>query len=119
VRHRPVTTLSYGDSSGLGRILSAIRLVQGQESWLNIGFTSHVAAVIHAMARDGQGMAFLPYSLVEEDLQSGKLVRAGDSSWDVDVEIRLFRPRARQSPAAERFWSSLQDQYAERYASVA
>ncbi len=116
---RPVATLSYGDSSGLGRILSAVRLVQAQESWLNVGFTSHVAAVIRAMARDGQGMAFLPQSLVEEDLESGKLVRAGGAAWDIDVEIRLFRPRARQSPAAERFWSWLQEQFPERYASVA
>ncbi len=116
---KPVNTLSYGDSSGLGRILSAVQLGQDQESWLNVGFTTHVATVIRAMCRDGQGMAFLPLNMIEEDLACGNLVRAGDPSWDVEVEIRLFRPRARQSPGAERFWAWMQEQFPEQYASVA
>jgi DNA-binding transcriptional LysR family regulator len=68
-------------------------------------FTSHLAAVLRAMARDGRGVAWLPESLIADDLAAGTLLRAGDEGWDVPVEIRLFRPRARQSPAAEAFWS--------------
>jgi DNA-binding transcriptional LysR family regulator len=116
---KPVSTLSYGDSSGIGRILSAVQLAQPQDSWLSPVFTSHAATVIRAMARDGQGMAFLPHNMVEDDLKSGNLVRAGDPEWDVEIEIRLFRPRARQSSAAERFWAWLQENFADHYASVA
>lgn len=30
---------------------------------------------------------------------------AGDESWDVGMEIRLYRPYSRQSDEAEDFWS--------------
>jgi LysR family transcriptional regulator, hypochlorite-specific transcription factor HypT len=43
-------------------------------------------------------------SLVAEDLERGDLVRAGDESWDVRVELRLYRSSSSQSAAAERFW---------------
>jgi hypothetical protein len=36
-------------------------------------------------------------------LAQGSLVRAGDSDWEVLVNIRVFRPSARQSRAAEAF----------------
>jgi len=38
-------------------------------------------------------------------LANGALVRAGDSGWDVPIDVRLYRPRARQSPIAEAFWA--------------
>jgi hypothetical protein len=37
-------------------------------------------------------------------LQSGVLVRSGDQSWDVDIEIRTFRPVTRLPPKAEHLW---------------
>src|SRR3546814_3133769 len=55
-------------------------------------------------------MTWSPYSLVKDDLAPrGRLIRAGDESWDIPTEIRLFRPRARQDPRAEAFWSFLTD----------
>jgi DNA-binding transcriptional LysR family regulator len=107
-QQQPVASVSYGDTSGLGRILAAVRAQDGPLCWLESGFTSHGATVLRAMAREGRGVAFVPLSLVSEDLTSGRLVRAGDTSWDIPVEIRLFRPQARQNPAAEQFWSRLQ-----------
>jgi len=59
------------------------------------------------MVRDGRGVAWIPQSLAEQDVAAGRLVRAGDALWDVPVEVRLFRPRARQSPAAEGFWADI------------
>ncbi len=60
------------------------------------------------MAREGRGIAWLPAGLAAKDMASGVLVRAGGPDWDVPIEIGLFRPAARQSAAAERFWTSLQ-----------
>jgi DNA-binding transcriptional LysR family regulator len=57
------------------------------------------------MALEGRGVAWLPLSLAAEELRTGALVRAGDAAWDLEVEIRLFRPRAPLAPAAERFWA--------------
>ncbi len=57
------------------------------------------------MAQDGRGVAWLPLSLVGDDLADGSLVRADDESWDTVLEIRLLRSHSRQRPVAEKFWS--------------
>lgn len=103
----PIPYLAYNPESGLGRIVMAARSGHGQPSYLATIFTSHLAAVLRAEAIEGRGIAWLPLSLVAGDLDCGRLVRAGDDSWDIAVEIRLFRPRARMAPAAERFWADL------------
>jgi DNA-binding transcriptional LysR family regulator len=101
----PLPHLAYSSESGMGRIVAAVRAADGLPKWLEPAFTSHVAMVLVMMARDGRGVAWSPKSLIVDDLAAGRLVRAGNETWDISIEIRLFRPRARQSPAAEKFWS--------------
>lgn len=96
--------LAYSPESGMGRIVTA-QLQSRPPLRLRPVFTSHLSVVLRTMAGDGRGLAWLPLSLVEADLATGQLVRMGGEDWDIPVEIRLFRPRARQSPAAEAFWS--------------
>ncbi|MDH7637626.1 LysR substrate-binding domain-containing protein [Sphingomonas oryzagri] len=101
----PVSTLEYGPESGMGRIVAAARAAGGPVAHLSSVFRSHAVLVLTAMAREGKGVAWLPESLVAEDIAAGRLVLAGDDAWSVPMEIRLYRPRARQSPAAEGFWA--------------
>ncbi len=101
----PLPHLSYSRESGMGRILEAARAAQPAPALLDTVFTSHLAAVLRTLARDGRGMAWLPESLIAEDLGRGTLVPAGDAAWNVPVQIRLIRPRARQSKSAETFWT--------------
>lgn len=102
---RPVPYLAYSQVSGMGRILAATSALDGPSAWLAPAFTAHLATVLAMMTRSGRGVAWLPLSLIGRDLEAGELVRAGGPEWDVPIGIRLYRPRARQSPAAERFWS--------------
>lgn len=102
---RPVPYVAYTKASGMGRIIEASRSLNGPAAWLAPAFSAHVATVIALMTRAGRGVAWLPISLVRDDLRRGILVRAGDESWDIPIEIRLYRHRARQSPKAEEFWS--------------
>lgn len=101
----PVAALEYGAESGMGRIVAASRAAGGPVAHLTSVFRSHAVLVLAAMAREGKGVAWLPQSLIAEDLSSGRLVPAGDERWHIPMEIRLYRPRARQSPAAESFWA--------------
>ncbi len=101
----PLPHLAYSAESGMGRIVAAARRGSARPLRLETVFTSHLAAVLRTLARDGRGVAWLPESLVADDLAQGTLARAGGAGWDVAVEIRLFRPRARQSPAAEALWA--------------
>jgi LysR family transcriptional regulator, hypochlorite-specific transcription factor HypT len=105
----PVQHLAYTVESGIGRIVAAILAGGGTPAHLTPSFASHAAMVLAAMARDRRGVAWLPLSLVQADLQSGSLLRAGDETWDIPIEIRLYRPRARQAQAAEAFWSLLSE----------
>ncbi|MFN3514452.1 MAG: LysR family transcriptional regulator [Phenylobacterium sp.] len=102
---RPLPHLAYSQVSGMGRILAATSALDGPSAWLTPAFTAHLATVLAMMTRSGRGVAWLPLSLVGPDLETGALVRAGGQEWDVPIGVRLYRPRARQSPAAERFWS--------------
>lgn len=102
--------LGYNEESGMGRMVAALLKAKGAEALLARVFTSHLATVLHAMARDGRGIAWLPLSLVADDLAAGRLERAGNGEWDIAMDIRLIRPRSRQSPAAEAFWSLVGEQ---------
>jgi DNA-binding transcriptional LysR family regulator len=100
--------LSYTTESGLGRIVAAHHFPD-RAPGLETVFSAHLAATLLGMAREGRGVAWLPAGLAAQDLAGGALVRAGGAHWDIAVEIRLFRPTARQSATAERFWSALDD----------
>jgi LysR family transcriptional regulator, hypochlorite-specific transcription factor HypT len=101
----PLPYLGYGLESGLGRILRTICGNGSQQAHLEPVFTSHLGAALRAMALSGRGIAWLPLSVVRDDLGDGSLVRAGDESWDAPLQIRLLRPRSPQRPAADKFWS--------------
>jgi DNA-binding transcriptional LysR family regulator len=104
---KPVAYLGYRAESGLGRILAARRAADPRPVFLDTVFTTHLAAVLLSMARDGQGVGWVPLALAAPDIAAGKLVRAGDANFDVDVEIRLFRPRGELNRVAEQFWNRL------------
>ena len=98
--------LGYSGESGLGRILAAQRFAE-RAAGIETRFEAQLAATLQGLAREGSGVAWLPATLAEQDVARGALVRAGGAEWEVPVEIHLFRPAARQTPAAERFWSAV------------
>ncbi|MBJ7438953.1 MAG: LysR family transcriptional regulator [Sphingopyxis sp.] len=99
----PVNLLAYGAESGMDRIVSAMFDATATRGRFTPVFTSHTL-ILARMAKDAKGLAWLPLSIVADDLQQGALVRAGDAHWDIPVDVRLYRPRGRQSPSAEIFW---------------
>ena len=102
--------LAYSEASGLGRILEATRWSGAKALSLDTVFTSPLAAALQTMARQGQGMAWLPRTMAAEDLAAGRLVDAGAGGFSIGVEIRLFRPLRRQSNTAEAFWKAMAKQ---------
>lgn len=99
--------LAFAPESGMGRILTAAWAADGRKPHTPPIFTSHLASVLTAMARNDRGVAWTALSLVKDDLESGRLVRAGDEQDETAIEIRLWRPKARQAPAAEQLWSKI------------
>jgi DNA-binding transcriptional LysR family regulator len=103
----PVRLLAYSAASGLGRILEATQREFARQPSLDPVFTSPLAAALHTMCRQGQGMAWLPRTMAAEDLAAGRLVEAGGEDFSIALEIRLVRPVRRQSKTAEGFWAAI------------
>ena len=100
----PVPVLDYSAESGIGRLVRALRGSALAEVQAQPAMTAHLATVLKTMALDGRGVAWLPRSLIAEDLAAGRLCAAGGDSWAIEVEIRLYRPQSALPRAAERFW---------------
>ncbi|HEY0824762.1 MAG TPA: LysR family transcriptional regulator [Ramlibacter sp.] len=96
--------LGFSDESGLGRI---VRQALGHElaaaGWQPV-FTAYLASVLKTMALEGRGLAWLPESLVREELRAGRLQVTGPVHWRLPVEIRLYRDAAGMGEFAEGFW---------------
>ncbi len=103
----PVPMLAYSEASGLGRIMRArMRRVfaEGADGPVAVVFTAHHAVLLKTLAQEGRGVAWLPESLMADELRAGTLVAAGGADWNVPVQIRLYRQRAEMSPVAESLW---------------
>lgn len=99
-----VPVLTYTEASGLGRIVRAVLDRRLEAFPVQVVFTAHLASVLRTMVLDGRGLAWLPQTLVQEDIDEGRLVAAAGSDWNVPLEIRLYRDRSVLGRAAEAFW---------------
>jgi DNA-binding transcriptional LysR family regulator len=93
--------LAYGPGSGLGRVVAAA----APEIRRAPAFTSHLAAALRSLVRDGRGIAWLPESLVAGDLAAGTLVTVGAEP--LPLEIVVIRPAGPLARAAEALWSQV------------
>lgn len=96
--------LAYEKQTGLGRIFGTVFDIERLTPKLVPVATSHLALLL-GLALEGRGIAWVPASVVRAELARRSLVEAGGPQWSISMEIRLFRPRERLSPAAETFWS--------------
>lgn len=102
----PLPYLAYHPGSGVGRIVTSFLATKDPAAWLVPSFSAPVMLLID-MAREGRGITWAPLSLVRHDLESGRLLRAGGTDWDIAISISLFRVRARMTRAAENFWNTV------------
>lgn len=71
-------------------------------------YEADMAMLLMRMAMEGYGVAWLPESAVAEELQHGRLVRAGGSEWSTQLEIRSYCSRANQNPTMLELWKTLE-----------
>lgn len=102
----PIQYLSYGTGSFFGHGL--VKLFAGRPLPLAVVYENAMSAGLKVMAQAGRGLAWIPESLIAEELRSGALVRAGNPTWTLNVEIRLYRASASRA-CADRFWSAVPD----------
>jgi DNA-binding transcriptional LysR family regulator len=76
-------------------------------------YETDMAEGLKAMALEGHGIAFLPFSAVKKELRAKRLVPVSDKL-DMTMDIRVYRERPANSEAAkspaQALWIYLQSQ---------
>lgn len=113
-RGEVLPVLAYSEVSRLGRILREVLkpvfaepLGRRQAPAVSVVFTAHDALLLKRMALDGRGLAWLPRTLIEDELGDGRLVAGGHTRWNVPVEVRLYRQPSDLAPTAEALWRAV------------
>lgn len=105
----PVRFLSYAGDTFMHRVVGIILAHNTDSSHLQPCYETAVSLLLRKMAQLGHGMAWLPESLVAEDLAAGRLVPAGAEPWQTRIEIRACRARDNDNPLLRQLWTELTD----------
>ncbi len=103
----PVRCIGFSSENPLGWQRQARMSTQDVELHINPVYEATMGEIIRDMVLEGRGLAWLQSMLVGEDLKTGRLVTAGDNSWNQSIEIRVFRTRANERPLVEQVWNLL------------
>jgi DNA-binding transcriptional LysR family regulator len=101
----PVRYLAYGPGAFFGHALASV-FDQRPLERIPV-YENTMSEGLKAMALAGWGLAWIPESIIVDDLAAERVVRAGDPSWDLNVDIRLYRFLANDRPIVRRFWNLL------------
>ncbi|MFD1328369.1 LysR family transcriptional regulator [Mycoplana ramosa] len=103
----PVPYLSYGDFSFFGVALSK-HFAARPTFTRRIVHENTISIGLKTMALAGWGLAWLPESLIRQELAEGSLIRASDDpAWDLEAQIRIYRHAATGRPIVEAFWQAI------------
>ena len=109
----PLPYLGYAPGAYLGRMVDLILKQSSTAIHLDRVYETDMAEGLKAMAIEGHGIAFLPYSAVKKELRSKKLVSAGDKL-EMTMDIRVYRERPASHDSAkshaQALWTYLQSQ---------
>ena len=108
-RAAPVDYLAYVGSAASGQAVAFLLSHHATAPVLHEVFSSHLAGVLKSMVVQGRGLAWLPESEALLELETGTVVIAGDPSYYIPSEIRLFRNHDTLPDMAERFWAHIAD----------
>ena len=100
--------LRFRDAAPISELLLPMLENQGLSAKLRTVYENSMAGALRIRARSGDGVAWLPRSLVAPDLESGTLVRTGQADWDVPIEIRLYRNPERSNHLTRSIWTFLE-----------
>lgn len=87
---RTVPFLTYDRNSFLGGVVAHIIGSQAEPLHLRTRHTDAFAEAIKATCISGSGVAWLPYSLVRDDLSLGRLAVLGDGRWEGEMQLSLY-----------------------------
>ena len=110
---QPLPYLGYAPGAYLGRVVDLILKQSSTAIHLDRVYETDMAEGLKAMALEGHGIAFLPFSAVKKELRAKKLVSAGEGL-EMTMDVRVYRERptgkdTAKSPA-QALWQFLESQ---------
>jgi DNA-binding transcriptional LysR family regulator len=103
----PTNWLAYTETSYLGRIVDWLLKGADHRCFLYRRHESDLSELLKAMALQKSGLAWVPRRSVTNELDLGQLAVAGDSSWAVRLEIRVYRALENRHLSLRRLWETL------------
>lgn len=100
--------LRFGNNAPIGKHLGPLFKAQNLSGRLRTVYENSMAGALRIRARAGDGVAWLPRSLVAPDLENKVLVRTGHRDWGVSLEIRLLREKSHSNRVTRAIWSFLE-----------
>jgi DNA-binding transcriptional LysR family regulator len=88
--------LAYAPGAYLGHMVELILKQSGSAIHFDRVYETDMAEGLKAMALEGHGVAFLPFSAVKKDLRAKKLVSAAPANtkdMHITMEVRAYRER--------------------------
>lgn len=107
-KHVSIPFLRFGDSAPIGAHLKPLFAKHQIGDRLHTVYENSMAGALRIRAGAGDGVAWLPRSLVRPDLERGILVRTGEPTWVADLSIHLFRNKERTNRLTRSLWSFLE-----------
>jgi DNA-binding transcriptional LysR family regulator len=92
----PLPYLAYAPGAYLGQMVELILKQSGSAIHFDRVYETDMAEGLRAMALEGHGVAFLPFSAVKKDLRSKKLVSALSPEMkglQITMDVRAYRER--------------------------
>jgi DNA-binding transcriptional LysR family regulator len=70
-----------------------------------------MADVLKRMVLEGEGIAWLPRSLIDSELAGGNLIAAGGAAWTIELALRVYRDALNRDELTGRLWTHLKSIY--------
>ena len=100
--------LRFGDNAPIGTHLEPLFDRFDIANRLRTVYENSMAGALRIRARAGDGVAWLPKSLVQPDLNSGILVYVDEPDWIVDLSICLVRNKQKTNRVTRSIWTFLE-----------
>lgn len=101
--------LKFGDTAAISAILAPVLSRHRLMGQLHAVYENSMAGALRMRARAGDGLAWLPKTLVAPDLDAGLLVTTGKPEWSIPLDIRLYRNETRTNHTTRSIWTFLRE----------
>ncbi|WP_454742012.1 LysR substrate-binding domain-containing protein [Cupriavidus necator] len=106
----PLPYLAYTATTFMGRVVDVILNGAVGKYHLRSCYEADMAMLLMKMVIERYGIAWLPLSAAQEEIEAGRVVQAGGDEWCAQLEIRSYRAISNNNPTMQELWRSLEQQ---------